>query len=290
VGVDNYIQAMAEYCFQVYQEMTGKKAISVNINQVKPPFTDIQFKIAIVIAYENKKDNFEGRFILGFNDTSMAIRLADAIAKHAGMPEIDQMDEMATDILFEFMNTVAGKVITEWDRYGIRADFFPPEFVSDLNFNDLNGGELLLYSVTLSLPNKTQITILTSLEETEKNPLKDKKVLVVDDSKMIRFLLASEFKKHGCQVSQAENGLDGFIQAQSYQPDLIIMDLIMPKMGGLEAIAKIREINDSIPIIVLTSTSKKEEVMIAVKHKVKGYIKKPIQMDNLLKLAKSCFL
>jgi CheY-like chemotaxis protein len=63
----------------------------------------------------------------------------------------------------------------------------------------------------------------------------------------------------------------------------------MPKMGGLEAIANIREIA-SIPIIVLTSTSKKEEVMMAAKYKVKGYIKKPIQMENLVKLAKSCFM
>ena len=289
MGIENYIQAMAENCFQVYQEMTGEKALGVTIDLIDPPFTEIKFKTAIVIPYENKEENFEGRFILGFNESTMAIHLAAAIAKHTGMPDVDQMDDMATDILFEFMNTVAGKVITEWDQFGMSADFFPPEFVSDLSFDERNGSETLLHSVTLSLPGNTQITIVTSLEETEKSPLKDKKVLVVDDSKMIRFLLASEFEKQGCQVSQAENGLDGFIKTQSDQPDMIVMDLIMPKMGGLEAIAKIREINPAVPIIVLTSTSKKEEVMAAVKHKVKGYIKKPIQVDNLLKLAISCF-
>ena len=67
------------------------------------------------------------------------------------------------------------------------------------------------------------------------------------------------------------------------------MDLIMPKMGGLEAIARIREISPSVPIIILTSTSKKEEVMAAAVHKVKGYVKKPIQIDRLMQLAIKCF-
>jgi two-component system, chemotaxis family, chemotaxis protein CheY len=106
---------------------------------------------------------------------------------------------------------------------------------------------------------------------------------------MIRFLLEKEFEKQGCQVLQAEDGLEGFIKSQASRPDLIIMDLIMPKMGGLEAISKIREISPSVPIIILTSTSKKEEVMAAAVHKVKGYVKKPIQMDRLMQLAIKCF-
>ena len=90
-------------------------------------------------------------------------------------------------------------------------------------------------------------------------------------------------------MKEAENGLDGFIKTQAFQPDLVIMDLVMPKMGGLEAIAKIREINPTVPIIVLTSSSKKEEVVAAAAHKVKGYIKKPIKKEPLISLALSCF-
>ena len=269
--------------------MTGQTALGIKIDQLEPPFALASFKAAIVIPYENKAERFEGRFVLGFNEERMAVKLAAAIAGHAGMPVAEQMDEMATDILFEFMNTVAGKVITEWDKFGMTADFLPPEFVADLTFEDPQSGNLLIHSITLLLSGKEQLTILTSLEEIERNPLKDKKVLVVDDSKMIRFLLDKEFCKQGCQVVQAENGLDGFIKAQASLPDLIIMDLIMPKMGGLEAIAKIREINQSVPIIILTSTSKKEEVMAAAAQKVKGYVKKPIQMDRLMKLATNCF-
>jgi CheY-like chemotaxis protein len=287
--LENYIKSMAENCYQVYQEMTGQTALGIKVDQLEPPFTQARFKVAIVIPYENKAERFEGRFVLGFNEERMAVKLAAAIAEQAGMPTADHMDEMATDILFEFMNTVAGKVITEWDKFGMTADFLPPEFVADLTFEGNSSGNLLIHSITLLLQGKEQLTILTSLEEIQSNPLKDKKVLVVDDSKMIRFLLDKEFGKQGCQVVQAENGLDGFIKAQASLPDLIIMDLIMPKMGGLEAIAKIREISQSVPIIILTSTSKKEEVMAAAAQKVKGYVKKPIQMDRLMQLAVKCF-
>ena len=66
------------------------------------------FKAAIVIPYKNKAERFQGRFVLGFNEAHMAVKLAPGIAGHVGMPAVGQMDEMATDILFEFMNTVAG--------------------------------------------------------------------------------------------------------------------------------------------------------------------------------------
>lgn len=287
--LDNYVKSMAENCYQVYQDMTGHKVLGINIDKLEPPFALANFKVAIVIPYENKAESFEGRLILGFNEEQMAVQLAAGIAEHAGMPAEERMDEMATDILFEFMNTVAGKVITEWDKFGMTADFMPPEFVADLTFEDRQSDNLIIHSITLLLQGKKQLTILASLEEIEKRPLKDKKVLVVDDSKMIRFLLEKEFKKQGCKVFQAENGLDGFVKTQASQPDLIIMDLIMPKMGGLEAVARIRETHPSVPIIILTSTSKKEEVMTAAVHKVKGYVKKPIQMDRLLQLALNCF-
>jgi CheY-like chemotaxis protein/CheY-specific phosphatase CheX len=289
MNFENYIKSMAENCCQVYEEMTRQATLGIKTEDIVPPFSSTRYKIAIVIPYENKKAGIEGRFVLGFNDESMAIKLAADIAENTGMPTVDQLDGMATDILFEFMNTVAGKVVTEWDKMGLAADFLPPEFISNLHFGENRDKQLTVYSISIYLKQSGKLTILACLEETENRPLKSKKVLVVDDSKMIRYLLTNEFKRQGCQVSEAENGLEGLIKTQSTQPDLIIMDLIMPKMGGLEAIAKIREINSTVPIIVLTSTSKKEEVLSAAHHKVKGYIKKPLKMDQLLMLAQSCF-
>jgi CheY-like chemotaxis protein len=186
------------------------------------------------------------------------------------------------------MNTVAGKVTTEWETIGRKADFFTPKQISEFSLQD-ESKDAAIHLVSLILTQEASISLLNILVEKANTVLKGKKVLVVDDSKMIRYLLTTEFEKQGCRVSEAENGLDGFIRNQVDQPDLIIMDLVMPKMGGLEAIARIREMSPAVHIIVLTSTSKKEEVKAAAAHKVKGYAMKPIQMDQLMELARSCF-
>lgn len=287
--LERYIKVMAESCFQIYEEMTGHTAEGVRIEALEPPFSAFTYKTAVVIPYERTDTLLDGRFILGFNDEAMAVRLASAIAGKAGMALDDAMNDMVTDILFEFMNTVAGKIVTEWDDLGLDAEFFPPEFVVDLCLDDDPQRDMVIHAITLLLPHSGQLQILTCFETSEKRPLEARTVMIVDDSRMIRSILAKEFQGQGCQVIEAENGLEAFVRYHSIEPDLIVMDLIMPKMGGLEAIAKIREINPSVPIIVLTSTSKKEEVMAAAAHNIKGYIKKPIKMDKLLALAASCF-
>jgi CheY-like chemotaxis protein len=288
LDVHKQIKSAAETCYQIYEEMTGQSADGINFEKIETLNAVEGFKIAIVIPYENKKENLEGRFVLGFSDETMAVKLAAGIAEKAGMPTVDRMDDMATDILFEFMHTVAGKVITVWDKIGLDANFFSPEFVSDLKFNGQQLGDLTIHTITLLLCDDEKVSLSVGLEETKKSVFKDKKVLVVDDSKMIRHLLTKEFKKQGCRVSEAKDGLNGFIKTHAIQPDLIIMDLIMPKMGGLEAIARIRELDTSVHIIILTSTAKKEEVVAAAALNIEGYVRKPIQMDHLLQLAQGC--
>ena len=117
---------------------------------------------------------------------------------------------------------------------------------------------------------------------------KGKSILIVDDSKLIRFMLSREFTEKGCHVIEAMDGVQGVWFAKKHKPDLIIMDLVMPKMGGLGAIEKIRETLPQVPIIVLTSTTKKEDVIQAASYKVAGYIKKPIQSGYLLEIAGRC--
>jgi len=289
LAYEDYIKIMAKNCFQVFEDMSHQQPVGVSIEEVQPPYTAADYTTAIVIPFKNREKNIEGRFILGLHDEEMAVVLASAIAEKMGLPAVDSLNDLATDILSEFMNTVAGMVITEWDKLGLSADFSAPEFRTNLTFESSNDCDLLINSVTLLLAGNKKLTILTTIEERNANPFTGKKVLVVDDSKMVRHLLSKELNNQGCQVSEAENGLEGFIKTKAVQPDLIVMDLVMPKMGGLEAIAQIREIDPLVPIIVLTSSAKKDEVVAAAEHKVKGYIRKPIKMDRILELAQSCF-
>ncbi|MCP4748716.1 MAG: response regulator [Desulfobacteraceae bacterium] len=288
MAIDEYIKLLGNKCYNVCGQMTQALVSMENIKTIKSSSSHINYKNAIIIPYENQDEKFKGKFVLGFNDNAMAVKLASAISRNVGMPDVDELDDMARDFLFEFMNTVVGEVITGWDELGLTADFSPPEFVEDFNLDDISNKDVSIHAITLGL-DTDPITILVYFEESSLNPLEGKKILVVDDSKMIRHLLASEFEKYGCQVSQAENGLDGVKHVQADKPDLIFMDLIMPKMGGLEAIRLIRDIYPEINIIVFTSSSKKQEVVTAASYKVKGYVKKPIQMEKLLKLVNTCF-
>jgi CheY-like chemotaxis protein len=279
---------LAEKYYQVYREMTDKTAQGIDIERIVPPFSLARYQPAIAIPYENKEEGFAGRFILVFEADAAAVQLAASIARHAGMPSVDGAGDAATSILLEFMNTVAGKVITAWDAVGLSADFSTPAYLDEFGLQNENK-EAEIHLISLELDTAPSLSLFNIFEKRRIEVLEGKKVLVVDDSKMIRHLLTTEFERQGCRVSEAENGLDAFVRNQADQPDLIIMDLVMPKMGGIEAIAQIREMRPNVPIIVLTSTAKKEEVMAAAAHKVKGYAIKPIQMDQILEMARSCF-
>jgi CheY-like chemotaxis protein len=288
LSFDATIKVLAEKYYLVYREMTGKTAQGMDIERILPPFSLVRYQPAVAIPYENSDEGIQGRLIQVFDAEAKAVQLATDIARYAGLPPVEQAGEAVSGILCEFLNTVAGKAITAWEGLGLAAHFSTPAHLADFGLQD-EKPTAEIHLISLNLAPGLALSIFNIFEQREENILQDKRILVVDDSKMIRHLLTTEFEKQGCRVSEAENGLDAFVRNQADQPDLIIMDLVMPKMGGIEAIAKIREMRPTVPIIVLTSSSKKEEVMAAAIHKVKGYVIKPIQMDQILELARACF-
>jgi len=79
------------------------------------------------------------------------------------------------------------------------------------------------------------------------------KVLVVDDEPNIRELVQVALKFHGCSVTTAASGTDALRQAEAGQPDLIVLDLSMPIMNGLEAAETLKLNSPSTPIYILTA-------------------------------------
>lgn len=88
-----------------------------------------------------------------------------------------------------------------------------------------------------------------------------KKILIVDDEKKIRELLEMRLSSEGYEVIQAKDGEEGVSQALAHHPDLIIMDVMMPKMDGAQAVGILAEDprTKEIPVIFLTSMITKEE-------------------------------
>jgi DNA-binding response OmpR family regulator len=114
------------------------------------------------------------------------------------------------------------------------------------------------------------------------------KILTVDDSKTIRMIVKKAFSQYNCDLYEAENGVEGLALANKEIPDLIILDITMPVMTGIEMLEKLKSEKElkEIPVIMLTAESGKENVMKIVKMGVKDYIVKPFKGEQLVERAK----
>jgi CheY-like chemotaxis protein len=110
------------------------------------------------------------------------------------------------------------------------------------------------------------------------------KVLTVDDSKTIRMIVKKAFKPYDCELIEAENGKIGLDTAAREKPDLIILDITMPVMTGIEMLEKLKGNDElkSVPVIMLTAESGKDNVMQIVKMGVQNYIVKPFKGEQLI--------
>lgn len=103
------------------------------------------------------------------------------------------------------------------------------------------------------------------------------KILVVDDSMIIRNTLKKMFEELGHSVvGLAKSGQEAITMYQAHKPDLVTMDITMPLMNGIKALAKIRENDSEANIIMVTSHGEENLVMDAISSGAKGYILKPI--------------
>ena len=110
------------------------------------------------------------------------------------------------------------------------------------------------------------------------------KVLTVDDSKTIRMIVKKAFKDYDCELFEAENGVEGLAAAAKEKPGLIVLDITMPVMNGIEMLGRLKEEPElkDIPVIMLTAESGKDNVMQIVKMGVKDYMVKPFKGKDLI--------
>lgn len=104
------------------------------------------------------------------------------------------------------------------------------------------------------------------------------RVLVVDDQNGVRRLLEELFKKEGYEVSVAADGVESIEKVKSSPPDLILMDMKMPNMNGLEASQEIKKIDSHIPIIMMTAYGETDVAQRALELGVRKYITKPFDI------------
>ncbi|KAF0217292.1 MAG: Fis family transcriptional [Geobacteraceae bacterium] len=107
------------------------------------------------------------------------------------------------------------------------------------------------------------------------------KILVVDDEHLIRWSLEQNLKKQGYDVLTAGNGEDALKLAREEQPDLVLLDIQLPGMNGLEVLEKIKEIDDDIIVIMVTAHGGLETAVNAMRLGAYDYINKPFNLDEM---------
>lgn len=113
-------------------------------------------------------------------------------------------------------------------------------------------------------------------------------ILVVDDVKIERIHVTGILKRNGYTVVEAEDGNDAIQKAEQYKPDMIIMDIVMPKRDGFNAAKRIR-MNPStkhIPIVVVSSKGQDSDIRRATMVGANGYLIKPVTAAMLMEKVK----
>lgn len=110
------------------------------------------------------------------------------------------------------------------------------------------------------------------------------KILTVDDSKTIRMILKKSLAPLGCVVLEGENAFEGLTLSHKEEPDLIILDIDMPGMSGMEMLKKLKgyDLLKKIPVIMLTAKSKESNILKAISLGAADFIGKPFQAEDLL--------
>lgn len=111
-----------------------------------------------------------------------------------------------------------------------------------------------------------------------------KKILVVDDSPTERHFMVELLVKNGYQVVTADSGEDGIAKAKAEQPDLILMDVVMPGLNGYQATRTLTrdESTKNIPVIVCTSKSQETDKIWGLRQGAQDYLVKPVNPEELL--------
>ena len=109
-----------------------------------------------------------------------------------------------------------------------------------------------------------------------------KTVLIVEDEKNIVDILRFNLQREGYQTREAYDGEDGLAQALSDRPDLILLDVMLPKVNGFDVCRRLREKGDNVPVIILTAREEEADKVLGLEIGADDYITKPFSMRELI--------
>jgi two-component system chemotaxis response regulator CheY len=117
--------------------------------------------------------------------------------------------------------------------------------------------------------------------------MSEAKVLIVDDSKTSRKLMRTILESNGFEViDEASNGEEAWIKYKELHPDLVTMDITMPKMDGVEALSLIKKENPDARIVMISASGQREKMVDALKRGADDFVTKPFEEEKIISTIK----
>ena len=113
-----------------------------------------------------------------------------------------------------------------------------------------------------------------------------KKVLIVEDEKAISDIIMFNLKREGYEVMQALTGTDGLNMALSENPDIVLLDIMLPEMDGFQVLEKIREVSE-VAVIMVTAREEEMDKVLGLETGADDYVTKPFSMVELIARVKA---
>lgn len=133
----------------------------------------------------------------------------------------------------------------------------------------------------LAITNKEEMVENLAPASLEKHPNQQQKLLVIDDEPDTVFLLRGILEREGYEVAGASNGKEAIQKIKTFQPSLVISDMMMPHMDGWQTIQKLHEIAD-VPIIIISVLNQTESIVRALEMGADDYMTKPFDQTEVV--------
>ena len=282
-------------CPKVYLDLEQFDKVLYNLLSNAMKFTPINGSITVKIA---TADNHR-RCIVSVHDTGIGILqdqipfLFDRFRQAEG--SVNRSYEgsgLGLALVKELVNLHGGEIFVSSD-YGYGTTFsvaipigkshLPPDQISNVPIDiQTSRAAIELADLETELLNEGDEVI--DLENADINCKQLGKILIVDDNHDLRSYLRRVLNQAGYGVISAHNGAQGYTQAQTHHPDLIVTDLMMPQVSGLDLIAMIRQdpLQAGTPIILLTAKANEETRIEGTEIGADAYLAKPFNDRELL--------
>ena len=108
------------------------------------------------------------------------------------------------------------------------------------------------------------------------------RILITDDSRLLRKKLREELERQNCEVIEAVDGEEAITCVLEHEPDGVILDIVMPVVGGIAALQVIREVAPNVPVVMLSSMNTPQKLMQCLKMGAIDFIAKPYTKEQIV--------